>query len=347
MSALIPLRGSRFLRGLSRLFGLRGGVLGFRSDGTPAILPPGTDGEVLSRSDLDELGIAWVAGGGGGGTPSSTVVSETKYNQSADAGKATTFSRGDHTHGTPALPSASDVGADPAGTASTAVSSHAALTSSVHGISAFGATLVDDADAAAARTTLELGAAAIQDGSFGSWAAPLVGAAQWYCLGAQNNAALASAGGSLANTVYCYSIAIHRPATLASIGIYTVSDAAGTVRVGLYRATGALAGTKVIDVELTPSNAAAASTANTTALLPGAYYVAVLFSNASVVLRSVPSGSTDGAFGRPDCGVTTTARSMFRSTRTYGDGLPTAFATLVSSPTYLSASQPAVFIEVT
>jgi len=44
--------------------------------------------------------------------------------------------------------------------ASGAVSTHAAVTSSVHGISAFGATLVDDADAAAARTTLGLGTAA-------------------------------------------------------------------------------------------------------------------------------------------------------------------------------------------
>jgi hypothetical protein len=44
--------------------------------------------------------------------------------------------------------------------ASGAVSTHAAVTSSVHGISAFGATLVDDADAATARTTLELGTAA-------------------------------------------------------------------------------------------------------------------------------------------------------------------------------------------
>lgn len=44
--------------------------------------------------------------------------------------------------------------------ASGAVSTHAAVTSGVHGISAFGATLIDDADAAAARTTLGLGTAA-------------------------------------------------------------------------------------------------------------------------------------------------------------------------------------------
>jgi hypothetical protein len=41
-----------------------------------------------------------------------------------------------------------------------AVSTHAGLTSGVHGISAFGASLVDDADASAARTTLGLGTAA-------------------------------------------------------------------------------------------------------------------------------------------------------------------------------------------
>ena len=41
-----------------------------------------------------------------------------------------------------------------------AVSTHAAITSGVHGISTFGASLVDDADAATARTTLGLGTAA-------------------------------------------------------------------------------------------------------------------------------------------------------------------------------------------
>lgn len=56
----------------------------------------------------------------------------------------------DHT-----LPTATEVGAEPSGS----IATHAALTT-VHGISAFGATLVDDADAATARTTLGLGTAA-------------------------------------------------------------------------------------------------------------------------------------------------------------------------------------------
>ncbi|MEU1731382.1 hypothetical protein [Streptosporangium sp. NPDC020145] len=74
-------------------------------------------------------------GGGGGGTPSTTVVTETSYGQSAAAGAATAYSRGDHTHGTPALPTPGAIGAataghahsgtyDPAGTASGAVSAH-------------------------------------------------------------------------------------------------------------------------------------------------------------------------------------------------------------------------------
>ena len=89
--------------------------------------------------------LANASGGGGGGIPSSTVVSETTYSQSATAGAATAYSRGDHTHGTPALPTAGAIGAatsghnhsgtyDPAGTAATAVAAHEADTTNVHGI---------------------------------------------------------------------------------------------------------------------------------------------------------------------------------------------------------------------
>ncbi len=81
------------------------------------------------------------------------------------------YSQLGHTHayddltGLPTLGTASaeDVSAfDAAGTAASTVSGHAAVTSGVHGISAFGATLVDDADAATARATLGLGSAAVE-----------------------------------------------------------------------------------------------------------------------------------------------------------------------------------------
>lgn len=52
-----------------------------------------TDGIVVS-----------VPGGGHGGTPSDTVTAETSYGQAATAGASTDYARGDHTHGTPALP---------------------------------------------------------------------------------------------------------------------------------------------------------------------------------------------------------------------------------------------------
>lgn len=85
------------------------------------------------------------SGGGGGGTPSGTVVSETSFGQASTAGAAGTFSRGDHTHGSPAAPTAASVGADPTGSAATAqanaiasaaasLSVHEADTTNVHGI---------------------------------------------------------------------------------------------------------------------------------------------------------------------------------------------------------------------
>src|SRR3990167_338976 len=47
-----------------------------------------------------------------GGTPSGTVVTETAFGQGAASGTSTEYSRGDHTHGTPAAPG----GSTPSGT---------------------------------------------------------------------------------------------------------------------------------------------------------------------------------------------------------------------------------------
>lgn len=113
----------------------------------PNLYLPLAGGVLAGPLTLDDGSLAasqdWVTanggggGGGGGGTPSSTVVSETSYGQAAGAGAATAYSRGDHTHGTQALPTAGAIGAattghahsgtyDPAGTAAAAVTAHQA-----------------------------------------------------------------------------------------------------------------------------------------------------------------------------------------------------------------------------
>lgn len=122
------------------------------------------DGDVTDASGAKITG----GGGGGGPSPSGTVVSETTYGASSSAGNATTYSRGNHTHGTPAAPAAADIsdstatgravltaasqaaartaiGAETSGAAATALSTaegyadsavatHSADTTSVHGI---------------------------------------------------------------------------------------------------------------------------------------------------------------------------------------------------------------------
>lgn len=107
---------------------------------------PGTAGNSIaiasSNTDAIEASGATLSGGtagpligGGGGTPGDTVITETTYGQAESAGVATEFSRADHTHGTPALPTPADIGADATGTAASAVASHAAGTG-VHAIAA-------------------------------------------------------------------------------------------------------------------------------------------------------------------------------------------------------------------
>ena len=60
-----------------------------------------TDAEV---GGVLEVTIAASGGGGGGGTPASTVVSETTPGLQPIVGNSTDYARGDHSHGTPALP---------------------------------------------------------------------------------------------------------------------------------------------------------------------------------------------------------------------------------------------------
>lgn len=49
-------------------------------------------------------GFAGGQSGGASVSPSNSVVSETSFGQAASAGASATYSRGDHTHGTPSNP---------------------------------------------------------------------------------------------------------------------------------------------------------------------------------------------------------------------------------------------------
>lgn len=68
----------------------------------------GTSGNVLTVNPGQPALLDYepAGGGGGGGTPSGTVVTEQAFGQASTAGAAVTYSRGDHTHGTPAAPAA-------------------------------------------------------------------------------------------------------------------------------------------------------------------------------------------------------------------------------------------------
>lgn len=94
-------------RKLNRAGYNKGDVVAADAAGELTAVPVGADTEVLTADSSDPEGVDWApgGGGGGGGTPSNTVVAETVYGQASTAGAASTFSRGDHTHGSPSLTS--------------------------------------------------------------------------------------------------------------------------------------------------------------------------------------------------------------------------------------------------
>lgn len=92
-------------RKLDRSGYAKGDVVAADASGVLTPVPVGADTQVLTADSTDPEGVDWQpgGGGGGGGTPSNTVVAETTYGQASNAGAAADYSRGDHTHGTPAL----------------------------------------------------------------------------------------------------------------------------------------------------------------------------------------------------------------------------------------------------
>jgi hypothetical protein len=84
----------------------KGDVLAADTTGTLQPVTVGPDGDVLTADSISADGVDWQPGGGGGGaSPGNTVVTEQLFGQASTAGALLTYSRADHTHGTPASPS--------------------------------------------------------------------------------------------------------------------------------------------------------------------------------------------------------------------------------------------------
>lgn len=93
---------------------------------------PGRDGAVPGAAlvpdptkFLNEEG-EFVVPPSGSGTPATTVTDETTYGIAPAVGVDTEYARQDHTHGSPAAPTAGSVGADPAGTSVAGIAAHVA-----------------------------------------------------------------------------------------------------------------------------------------------------------------------------------------------------------------------------
>lgn len=163
----------------------------------PALARPVDPDDIGKVATFDGTDVVWTApsGGGGGGTPglvgdiqsieigdAATAGSTGRYADAAHqhalpapavpaalggsalAGTATTVARADHVH---PYPTAGQVGADPAGAASSAVAAHAAVTTGVHGI-ADTSTLVTTSTSLGGDLTGTVGNAQIAAGAVGA-----------------------------------------------------------------------------------------------------------------------------------------------------------------------------------
>lgn len=101
------------------------------SIGTTTTGAPETNATVTNSGTTTNAVLNFTIPRGAQGEPANLGSATPEDLGTAGAGISTSAARQDHVHN---MPSASDVGADPSGTASSAVSSHAAVTTSVHGI---------------------------------------------------------------------------------------------------------------------------------------------------------------------------------------------------------------------
>jgi hypothetical protein len=235
--------------------------------------------------------------GGGGGTPSSTVTGSTSYGQSATAGAASTYSRGDHVHGSPSLASSAATSSAVGDVAAVGVGTTPARADHVHGREAFGAVTAQTSFGASSGS----GSAATparSDHTHGTPTAPTVGTtAGTYAAGddsritgaaqkAQNLADLANAGTARTN------LGLGTAATQAS-GAFDASGAAATAQAAAIGAAATDATTKANAAQSAATAAAIADAASKYVALTGTQVISgeKTFNDAIPVLPA-----TDPAF---------------------------------------------------
>lgn len=90
----------------------KGDIIAADASGDLQPVTVGPDSDILTADSASAEGIDWETSGSTV-VPSNTVVTEQSFAQASTAGAASNYSRGDHTHGTPAAPTATSVGALP------------------------------------------------------------------------------------------------------------------------------------------------------------------------------------------------------------------------------------------
>jgi hypothetical protein len=312
----------------------------------------------------DDSGYAKIAAsGGGGGTPSDTVVTEKTYDQSEAAGSATTYSRGDHTHGTPvsggvsahdkayhnapAIPDAEIITDAQHGTKTTIPNAHhpsGNINDYTLGLKAgikagTGITITDDS-----------GYAKI-DGSGGGGGADFsnyrhYGTTQyevWYTSPKAGTALVASA--LVANTLYAIPFVCPKAITLDRIGINVTTLKAGAARLGIYADAGGVRtcypGTLLLDAGTVDTGTVGVKSININQALTGnTLYWLVIVPNVAPSVNSIMGAAMSNILGQPSA-LTVSQYNGLSVAFTYAP-LPATFPT--TTTTMITAAVPGIFV---
>lgn len=260
---------------------------------------------------------------GSGGTASNTVVAETSYGLSTSAGTASEYARGDHSHGSPALPTPAAIGAAPAAHLHTIVE--------VTGL----ATAL-----AGKESTISSGTTAQYWRGDKSWQtlpkyADISSYRQagtspleiWYVANAGNGTAMTTGAPGAGVLRALPFVAPARGGTLDRIAFNVTTPVAGNARLGLYTngSDSVIYPNSLVfdsgDIATGTGGAIAASCSVN--LTPGALYWVVHIGNVAAGLRCLAVGGTSALLGSPP-GLGGAFNAGIAVTMTYG-ALPSSF----------------------